>query len=116
MDEAGRILSEIVLKRYDCGQCICYDMDRTECKLRTKLKQDYPDDIIEQAMAYVKSFGYVKTKNYVCCAQQEQQEQKEFMHHSVRKGVAKERLTKSWKCYEMEEERGAIQKFLKKRF
>ena len=40
------------------------------------------------------------------------------MYHSVQKGVAKETIDKVMEeCYEMEEERGAIQKVLeKKRF
>lgn len=41
------------------------DMDRTEQQLRMKLKQkSYSDEVIEQALAYVKSFGYVNDKNY----------------------------------------------------
>mgnify|MGYP003434102493 CR=1 FL=1 len=40
-------------------------MDRTEEQLRQKLKQkEYPDDVVEQAIAYVKSFGYINDANY----------------------------------------------------
>ena len=51
----SQILSEIVLKRAKLrAMHLLTDMDRTESQLRTKLKQGlYPDDIIEQAMAYV---------------------------------------------------------------
>ena len=63
----SQILSEIVLKRAKLrAMHLLTDMDRTESQLRTKLKQGlYPDDIIEQAMAYVKSLGYVEDENYV---------------------------------------------------
>ena len=41
------------------------DMDRTEAQLRQKLKQkSYEDDVVEQAIEYVKSFGYVNDTNY----------------------------------------------------
>ena len=40
-------------------------MDRTEAELYTKLKRDlYPEDIIEIAMRYVKSFGYLGDVGY----------------------------------------------------
>lgn len=41
------------------------DMDRTEEQLRQKLKQKtYEDDVVEQAIDYVKSFGYVDDFKY----------------------------------------------------
>ena len=98
------------------------DMDRTESQLRTKLKQGlYPDDIIEQAMAYVKSFGYVEDENYArrfVLSRQNSKSKKEIYASLCQKGVAKETIDKVMEeCYEMEEERGAIQKILeKKRF
>jgi len=40
-------------------------MDRTEHQLREKLKtSDYPEEVIEEAIAYVKSFHYVDDKRY----------------------------------------------------
>ena len=41
------------------------DMGRTESQLRTKLlRNDYPPDIVEEAIAYVKSFGYINDAEY----------------------------------------------------
>lgn len=41
------------------------DMDRTEEQLRQKLKQKlYSDDVIEQTIEYVKSFGYIDDEKY----------------------------------------------------
>lgn len=40
-------------------------MDRTEHQLREKLKaSDYPEEIIEEAIEYVKSFHYLDDKRY----------------------------------------------------
>ena len=41
------------------------DMDRTENQLREKLKaNEYAEDVIDEALDYVKSFGYVNDLNY----------------------------------------------------
>ncbi len=41
-------------------------MDRTESQLRQKLRQDqYPEEVIEAAVSYVASFGYIGDENYV---------------------------------------------------
>ena len=61
-----KILSEVILKRAKL-RCLrlLEDMDRTEAALRDKLKQGYyPQDIIDQAVAYVKSFGYLDDGRY----------------------------------------------------
>lgn len=117
----SQILSEIVLKRAKLrAMHLLTDMDRTESQLRTKLKQGlYPDDIIEQAMAYVKSFGYVEDENYArrfVLSRQNSKSKKEIYASLCQKGVAKETIDKVMEeCYEMEEERGAIQKILEKK-
>ncbi len=42
------------------------DMDRTEQQLRDKLaKKDYSDEIIEETIRYVKSFGYIDDSRYI---------------------------------------------------
>lgn len=40
-------------------------MDRTEQQLREKLMaSDYPEEVVEEAIAYVKSFHYIDDKRY----------------------------------------------------
>ena len=119
----SQILSETVLKRAKLRAIhLLADMDRTESQLRTKLRQGlYQDDIIEQAIAYVKSFGYVEDEDYarrLVLSRQSRKSRKEIYASLCQKGVAKETIDKVMEeCYEMEEERGAIQKLLeKKRF
>ena len=57
---------EIVLKRAKLrAMHLLNDMGRTESQLRTKLlRNDYPPDIVEEAIAYVKSFGYINDAEY----------------------------------------------------
>ena len=105
----SQILSEIVLKRAKLrAMHLLTDMDRTESQLRTKLKQGlYPDDIIEQAMAYVKSFGYVEDENYA---------RRFVLSRQNSKVSQKRRLTKSWKSVMRWKRNGEqFKKFLKKR-
>ena len=119
----SQILSEIVLKRAKLrAMHLLTDMDRTESQLRTKLKQGlYPDDIIEQAMALCKILWICGRRNMTrrfVLSRQNSKSKKEIYASLCQKGVAKRRLNKVMEeCYEMEEERGAIQKILeKKRF
>ena len=62
-----KIKKDIVLKRAKLRTMhLLDDMDRTEFQLRTKLRQNhYTDDIIEAALAYVKSFGYINDEAYI---------------------------------------------------
>ena len=57
---------EIVLKRAKLrAMHLLNDTGRTESQLRTKLlRNDYPPDIVEEAIAYVKSFGYINDAEY----------------------------------------------------
>ena len=60
-DQIETILSEIVLKRAKRkAMSLLQSMDRTESELRDRLlRQDFPEETVDQAVRYVKSFGYV---------------------------------------------------------
>lgn len=60
------IRQTIVLKRAKLrAMHLLTDMDRTEYQLRNKLIMGgYPEDIVEQALEYVKSFGYINDREY----------------------------------------------------
>ncbi|MCI8293129.1 MAG: regulatory protein RecX [Hespellia sp.] len=60
------IKTEILLKRAKLrAMHLLNDMDRTEAGLREKLRQNlYPGDVIDQAIEYVKSFGYINDYRY----------------------------------------------------
>lgn len=63
-----KIRTEVVLKRAKLrAMHLLTDMGRTEKQLRTKLMQGgYPEDITGEAIAYVKSFGYINDAAYAC--------------------------------------------------
>ena len=66
-DQIETILSEIVMKRAKRkAMSLLQSMDRTESELRERLlRQDFPEETVDQAVRYVKSFGYVDDRRYV---------------------------------------------------
>ena len=97
-------------------------MDRTEAELYTKLKRDlYPEDIIEIAMQYVKSFGYIGDKGYARRFVESRQGSKsklEIKMALLQKGISKEIVSEVLEAYyDGQDESMAIQRLLeKKRF
>ena len=65
-DQIETILSEIVLKRAKRkAMSLLQSMDRTESELRDRLlRQDFPEETVDQAVRYVKSLGYVDDRRY----------------------------------------------------
>jgi len=95
-------------------------MDRTEEQLRTKLKRDsYPDDIIEIAMEYVKSFGYINDEKYAKRFVENKMHSKSKMEIKMallQKGVSQEIVKDALEvCYEEDSESAAIQRILDKK-
>ena len=97
-------------------------MDRTEAELYAKLKRDlYPEDIIEIAMRYVKSFGYIGDKGYARRFVESRQGSKsklEIKMSLLQKGISKEIVSEVLEAYyDGQDESMAIQRLLdKKRF
>lgn len=97
-------------------------MDRTETELYAKLKRDlYPEDIIETAMQYVKSFGYIGDSVYAKRFVESRQNTKsklEIKMSLLQKGVSKEIVSEVLETYyDGQDESVAIQRLLnKKRF
>ena len=96
------------------------DMDRTEEQLRTKLKQkEYPDEIVEQAIDYVKSFGYVNDANYArrfVESRKGSKSRKELCAALIQKGVCKEYVEEALSsCYGYEDELQTIRGMLAKK-
>lgn len=63
----SRIKAEVLVKRAKMrAMHLLNEMARTEAQLRQKLKQNgYPEDVIDDAVAYVKSFGYINDEAYI---------------------------------------------------
>ena len=66
-ENIAKIKNEVLVKRAKLrAMHLLNAMPRTEQQLREKLKQnEYPEDIIDQAVFYVKSFGYINDEAYV---------------------------------------------------
>lgn len=116
-----QIEEEVLLKRAKLrAMHLLKDMDRTESQLRTKLKQNlYSDEIIERALDYVKSFGYVEDENYAkrfVDSKKGIKSRKEMYAALCQKGVAKETVEKVLEeCCENEGEQEAIRLILAKK-
>ncbi len=81
------------------------DMDRTEQQLRTKLKaKSYSDDVVEEAIDYVKSFGYVNDGNYAerfILSKQRSKSRREIYAALCERGVERDIVLKALdECYE----------------
>ena len=116
-----KIKEEVILKRAKLRALhLLNDMDRTESQLRTKLKQGlYPEDIVEQAIAYVKSFGYIGDASYArryITSRQKSKSKKEIYAELCRKGVARDEIDAAMEeCYEDIDETAAIKELLRKK-
>ncbi len=116
-----KIKEEVILKRAKLRALhLLNDMDRTETQLRTKLKQGlYTEDIVEQTIAYVKSFGYIGDASYArryITSRQKSKSRKEIYAELCRKGIAKEEIDAAMEeCYEEQDESEAVSALLRKK-
>lgn len=116
-----KIRTEIVEKRAKLrAMHLLNDMGRTELQLRQKLERDdYPDDIIEAALSYVKSFGYVNDENYARIfieSRKNKKSKKEIFAALVQRGIDKEVIEQVFEeYYEENDARNAIAEILKKK-
>lgn len=116
-----KIKNEIVLKRAKLyAMHLLTDMDRTELQLCIKLRQAlYTDDIVEGAVSYVKSFGYIDDTGYAkryISGRQHSKSRKEIYAALIKKGVSPEIIESAMEsCYEEEEELAAVRRLIQKR-
>ena len=118
-----KIKTEVVLKRAKLrAMHLLNAMERTEDQLRLKLKQGhYTEDIIDEVIRYVKSFGYVEDKGYAerfIRNRQNSKSKRELYAALCQKGVSREDIESAMEhCYEEQDEQAAIRRILeKKRF
>lgn len=116
-----KIRTEIVGKRAKLrAMHLLNDMGRTQAQLRQKLEQDgYKEDMIEEALSYVKSFGYVDDENYARVfmeGRKNKKSRKEMFAALVQRGVDKEVIERVFEeYYEEDDARSAIENILKKK-
>lgn len=95
-------------------------MDRTEAQLREKLRQNaYPDDIAEDAVAYVKKFHYIDDRRYALNYiryRSQNQSRRQLSQALLRKGVSREIIEEALsEEYGQEDETGKIHRWLEKK-
>lgn len=96
------------------------DMDRTEGQLRDKLKANhYTEDVIDEALKYVKSFGYVNDLNYAkrfIESKKDKKSRKELYALLCNKGLAKDLIEEAFEeCYDREDSKSAIEELMRKK-
>ena len=115
------IRKEIILKRAKLrAMHLLNDMGRTESQLRTKLlRNDYPSDIVEEAIAYVKSFGYINDAEYTRSFienRKEKKSKKEIYAALCQKGLPKDLIeTALEECYADDDSIAAIEAIVRKK-
>lgn len=95
-------------------------MGRTEQQLREKLSSgEYPPEVIDGAVDYVKSFGYINDLEYArnfILGRKERKSRKELYYLLLTKGVDKEQIEQALEeCYPSEDVQNVILGFLKKK-
>lgn len=116
-----QIKREVVLKRAKIRALhLLTDMARTESGLREKLKQGmYPDDIVEEAIAYVKSFGYLDDYKYAenfIESRRNSKSKKEIYALLCGKGIPQEKIELAMdNCYDYGGEQEAILQIIRKK-
>ena len=95
-------------------------MDRTEAQLREKLLQaEFSPELVEDAITYVKSYGYIDDERYVRNYIEYRREQKSRrqleQELQYRKGVPQELIQKVYEELEPADEKPLIRRFLEKK-
>ena len=95
-------------------------MDRTEAGLRQKLREkSYSEEVIDQALDYVKSFGYINDTSYAeryILNKQTAKSRREIYMSLSQKGVSREDIECAMEsCYEAESETEAIRRLCEKK-
>lgn len=117
------IRRDVVLKRAKLrAMHLLEDMDRTEAGLREKLRQGlYPEDAAEEAIRYVKSFGYLDDSRYAenfVRSRKDKKSRREIQAALLRKGISSDKIEAAFEaCYSEDKdgEEEAVRKLLEKK-
>ena len=95
-------------------------MDRTEAQLRDKLlNAEFEPEIVDQAIAYVKSFGYLDderyVRNYIEYRSHQKSRKQLEQELQFRKGVPAELIQKVYEELEPTDEKELIRRHLEKK-
>ncbi|MBU3877940.1 recombination regulator RecX [Faecalicatena sp. AGMB00832] len=116
-----KVMNEVILKKAKLrAMHLLEDMDRTESGLRDKLKQGlYPEEAVEGAIQYVKSFGYIDDLQYArrfIESRKHMKSRREIYAQLCSKGVSSDKIELAFEdCYEMGGEKEAILQVIRKK-
>jgi len=120
-DTYEEIRKDVITKRAKLRALhLLNSMGRTEMQLRKKLKDsDYTDDIVEEAIKYVKSFGYVNDTEYArsfILNRKDKKSRKELYMLLKQKGLSTEILDEVFEeFYDEDSSKEAICSILRKK-
>lgn len=120
-DIQDKIMNEVIIKRAKLRTMhLLEDMDRTESGLRDKLRQGlYPEEAIEAAIEYVKSFGYLDDFRYAkrfIEGKKQFKSRREIYAQLCNKGVSQDKIEFAFEeCYESDGEKDAISQIMRKK-
>ncbi len=118
------IMKEVLPKRAKLrAMNLLKSREYTTASLRTKLKQGlYPDEIIEEALAYVASFHYTDDVRYAVSymnSHEQDKSRKRIEQDLLKKGIDKKTLEEAWKQWEEQggekDEQSMIAKLIEKK-
>lgn len=120
-DVYEEILQKVVGKRAKARalHLLC-DMGRTEAQLRAKLEQGgYPAATVEEAISYVKSFGYLNDAEYARSfieGRKQKKSRRELYAALCRKGIAREEAEQALEeYYGREDSEKAVEALLRRK-
>ena len=94
-------------------------MDHTEAKLKEKLDKSYCPEVVAQAIAYVKSYGYLDDERYVRVyieSKSRTKSRKQIEQELLfKKGVSKELVQKGFELAEVPDVTETIERYLRKK-
>ena len=94
-------------------------MDRTEAQLREKLQVSYCDEVVETAIEYVKSFGYLDDERYVRVyieSKSRTKSRKQIEQELIfQKGVSREAVARGFEIAEPADISEVIRRYMQKR-
>lgn len=114
------ILQDVLIRRARLKTMhLLETQDRTEYQLRTKLAQlSYPEELIDDALEYVKKFHYVDDLRYAVNYMETRKEQKSMRQMEqdlLQKGIAKEILREAKEQIETPDEEQQIRMWIEKK-
>lgn len=120
-EESYREIMETVLVKRAKLRCmnLLKSMDRTEFQLRQKLAQGgYPEDVIDEALEYVKHYGYVNDASYAeryIDSRQERESRMQITRTLMQKGIAKDVIRAVFEEREPVDEEALIRRLMEKK-